>query len=504
MESKDGYSIEFKDGFYEEEKDDFYTFRWMKQEGKIILKSFEKNKYLQFNCFSNFRDLTQELLIFYKNKLLLNAKLLHQWHLLTFELNECNGEIEIQFKTNKIFPKFYYPEDERILSIRVANFKFHNDFEKYNNVKRAYENSIKNIEEMSKGEIFLSSFSQNLGIDLYEKCNIKPPCVYCLWDERKITEDPLADIKINEETFISYGNFYFNTRKLINCSIGEPFLNPSIEKILNLFERDEKILEISTNGHCFSERILKIIEAKPLIIYVSLDAASEKIYSRLRNNEFPRVYENLKKLKKVIKNGWPKIYLVFMPMRANLEDLENFFKLGKEIFADKIILRPLNLIKEKRKPVERGGYNFIYNKEVLSYEENLKVWERAMDFSQKYGVPVLNQIFFGVEEKPKEKIEIPEDANLCKIPYPICKEPWENYYILKRGILPCCYGFKPIAKMDSYEEAWNSKEIVEIRKYLRDGKLSPYCLESLSCPIVQRSFKKPESTLKKLFNFLKK
>jgi hypothetical protein len=68
----------------------------------------------------------------------------------------------------------------------------------------------------------------------------------------------------------------------------------------------------------------------------------------------------------------------------------------------------------------------------------------------------------------------------------LCREPWESYYILRRGILPCCHGSKPIAPMEDAERAWNSPELQEIRRYLAAGQLSPYCLESTGCPIVQR------------------
>jgi len=70
--------------------------------------------------------------------------------------------------------------------------------------------------------------------------------------------------------------------------------------------------------------------------------------------------------------------------------------------------------------------------------------------------------------------------------FPLCREPWESYYILRRGILPCCYGNPIVAPMKDWKEAWNSPEIQEIRRYLSQGKLSPYCRESLGCPIVQR------------------
>jgi hypothetical protein len=69
---------------------------------------------------------------------------------------------------------------------------------------------------------------------------------------------------------------------------------------------------------------------------------------------------------------------------------------------------------------------------------------------------------------------------------PLCREPWENLYILRRGILPCCYGNPVGYSFTDYAEAWNSPEIQEIRRYLSQGKLSPYCMECLGCPIVQR------------------
>ncbi|MCJ7680772.1 MAG: hypothetical protein MUP70_08615 [Candidatus Aminicenantes bacterium] len=69
---------------------------------------------------------------------------------------------------------------------------------------------------------------------------------------------------------------------------------------------------------------------------------------------------------------------------------------------------------------------------------------------------------------------------------PICTEPWESYYILRRGILPCCYGNPIVAPMSDWKDAWNCSEVQEIRRSLSRGELGPYCRESLGCPIVQR------------------
>jgi len=87
--------------------------------------------------------------------------------------------------------------------------------------------------------------------------------------------------------------------------------------------------------------------------------------------------------------------------------------------------------------------------------------------------------------RPNHRLDSPRD-DLGASKFPLCREPWESYYILRRGILPCCYGNPIIAPMTEYAACWNSAKLQEIRGYLSRGKLSPYCLESLGCPIVQR------------------
>jgi hypothetical protein len=82
----------------------------------------------------------------------------------------------------------------------------------------------------------------------------------------------------------------------------------------------------------------------------------------------------------------------------------------------------------------------------------------------------------------------PDDLGFSNLP--LCREPWENFYILRRGIMPCCYGSPIDVFTADYQEVWNSPKLQEIRSYLSKGKLSPFCLKRLSCPIVQRELAK--------------
>jgi len=70
---------------------------------------------------------------------------------------------------------------------------------------------------------------------------------------------------------------------------------------------------------------------------------------------------------------------------------------------------------------------------------------------------------------------------------PACTEPWTSLYILRRGVLPCCYGGKPIAQMEEYRQAWNGELLQAIRGELAEGRFHDYCLESPACPIVRKA-----------------
>ena len=70
---------------------------------------------------------------------------------------------------------------------------------------------------------------------------------------------------------------------------------------------------------------------------------------------------------------------------------------------------------------------------------------------------------------------------------PLCREPWQSLYILRRGILPCCYGGAVLGEMEDFAAVWNGPELQELRRCLSRGELAPYCLENPGCPIVQRA-----------------
>jgi hypothetical protein len=86
----------------------------------------------------------------------------------------------------------------------------------------------------------------------------------------------------------------------------------------------------------------------------------------------------------------------------------------------------------------------------------------------------------------EETTPVLSDAALSEASWPLCTEPWKAFYIVRRGVLPCCYGGRPIAEIEESEAAWNGPELRSIRGALARGRFPRYCLRTPSCPIVQK------------------
>jgi MoaA/NifB/PqqE/SkfB family radical SAM enzyme len=229
--------------------------------------------------------------------------------------------------------------------------------------------------------------------------------------------------------------------------------------------------------------------------------------------------------------GLPRVHLVFMPMRVNVHELDAFVHLCADLRVDRLVLRPLNYTDDPALDWERAGHHFEYQKELLPFDELVRVSGRAAALCDRLGVDLSDQMDFGGSlgeqfeqylEEGRRSVEagagaaapapvaapavqiamapgpsVHAEAPLAEPPRtlpllgaerkPACTEPWKSLYILRRGVFPCCYGGRPVTTMENYREAWNSPVIQDIRSELTAGRFHSYCLQSTSCPIVRRS-----------------
>jgi len=394
-------------GWYGWESDSTYSFRWMGRRSEVVLpgKKVQSHRFLTFPVFSDFYDSSQNLTVSYKGRPVAEWPVIHGWGFYSYDLAPLRDLLRqgvdviplLELRVNKLYPAKYHAQDGRELGVRIGPLEFHDDEAWHADSGFFRENARINFEEMRTGRTELRSFPQSLGVDLFGRCNISPPCVYCLWDRMKEMEGPYVDTVVDEATLESYGPFFRSARFLVNCSFGEPLLHPRLGEILKVCADRKKVVELSSNGQAFTDRTIKALVGKPVNLYISLDAATRETYAKIRNDRWDDIIPSLIRLNEERKKAgnFPRIFLVFIPMRVNAGDLEEYFRLARRIDADKLVLRPLLFLGKPEIQRDRGGYHFDYAREMLSREELEALFKDAERFSRLYGVTLASQFDFG-------------------------------------------------------------------------------------------------------------
>ena len=289
----------------------------------------------------------------------------------------------------------------------------------------------------------------------------------------KEMEGDRVDAVVDDAALKGYGPFFRSARYLVNCSFGEPLLHPRLAEILNACAERKKIIELSTNGQAFTDRTIKALVGKPVNLYVSLDAATRETYAKIRNDRWDDIVPSLVRLNEERQKAGrlPRIYLVFIPMRVNAGDLEEYFRLAQRIEADKLVLRPL-LSPGQAEGADRSGRVPLRLRPGAAGPQGAgsALPGRRSDLPGNTASPwPANST--SASRRPRRPGRRPPHERGKRTPgLPLCREPWENFYILRRGILPCCYGGAVIGAMEDYAEVWNSPEIQEIRRVPQPGQ----------------------------------
>lgn len=173
-------------------------------------------------------------------------------------------------------------------------------------------------------------------------------------------------------------NSYVKKIELSNS--GEAFLNPDMEKILRLAcERNVEInFSAGVNFNDVSDSVLEaLVECKVNKMTLSIDGASQEIYSLYRKNgNFDRVIENIKKLnaiKKRMDSEYPKLTWQFILMQHNQYEAEKASEMAKELNMD--IRFKLNWAKEEFVPYDSDklcevtGLNYFTRTDYNAHNE---------------------------------------------------------------------------------------------------------------------------------------
>lgn len=126
--------------------------------------------------------------------------------------------------------------------------------------------------------------------------------------------------------------------KLLIAGDGEVFSSQVYRKILYNETTNRESICILTNGNLLDENAFEKLNAKykTIDIEVSIDAATEETYERLRRGgKWSRLYANLKRLGEYRKEGRIRYLCIRMVVQStNIHEMPAFVDLGKEIGVD--------------------------------------------------------------------------------------------------------------------------------------------------------------------------
>lgn len=132
---------------------------------------------------------------------------------------------------------------------------------------------------------------------------------------------------------------------------GEPLLDPKLEERIVHIKQAKHTARVgfTTNGTLFhKERVTSILDSEVDWISISFDGASKESYERIRTgSSYERVLENLRFLSSTRDKERTGLSAVYVVMRDNLHEMDNFVELFYNLGFDCVTFKPLDVVAKK-------------------------------------------------------------------------------------------------------------------------------------------------------------
>lgn len=311
------------------------------------------------------------------------------------------------------------------------------------------QNTALNLLERTLQRTVVKSVPFLVQVEVTNKCNLN--CVFCSRHSH-----PLKLGDLSQDLLPEIIKFSRKSRELILFGYGEPLLSESFYKLLSGVESAR--CSFTTNGLLFTSEIIdRIIREsnRPLHnVTFSIDGANPPTYLSLRErSNFQSVWQNLQNLaeyKSCYKLIWPEIYINFVAMKRNLEELPQLIEKAAALKVSQVNVFHLNVWDESYED-ESLIHNPELTKQVFSEAER-----KARRLGLRLDIPVEISANHSVRQQKSNNSHIPR-----------CYQPWSYAYIRHDGFVQaCCFSENFVMgnlNEKSLEEIWNDKPYQNMR-----------------------------------------
>ena len=348
------------------------------------------------------------------------------------------------------------------------------------------ENIELNKAEQKEGKTVLESLPINYAIILGKKCDLD--CIMCGQHKihRRIFNRNWEQIISTEviDEILELSKF----AKDVLISGGEPLIYPQASKIYQGISKNKHgTMSIMTNGNSLDTKWIKRICSKHFgQLIISLDAATERTYSRIRRKgDFSKVLDATRQIRKRSKsNSHPQISWWFVVMKHNYREIIPFIELAEKHKVNSVAVSCINY-QRPRFYLE----NPLYDK--ARAQELLVIAEKAEKMATDAGIGLLDRIRPTVFSKypdlgPKE-LKLTDKESISKYGKIPCDFFWTTLKVESGSVWACPWVKKRYRNIpfdhreQNIRSIWNTELFKEARKKMHAGEYSDVC--GPYCPI---------------------
>ncbi len=344
--------------------------------------------------------------------------------------------------------------------------------------------------EFKAGVLVTRSSPTLMTIESSSKCNLR--CVMCPHSIGAVNRPRFLDDDIAKKLEVVIRQ----SSALQLHGIGEPLLSPSFWKFLDLVAVETDASVNSNFVVLTDENISKLLSSNLKMINVSLDAARQETYLKIRGQPLDKTVENIRKLiaeRNSRHQEYPHVRINMTLMRSNIEETLEFVELARSLGVDAIHFWHLNKWPEAEMQMyrtKRDGWEFDYKSEGLWNFPELSdnYLRQALDLARQYQIKVLHfdasgddidNLFFSARTT-EDAVETVKD----------CSAPWTWAMVTADGdVRPCCHARQTLGNLggSSFNTVWNGRTAIELRRSIKENKLHPICHDATACRLVRNT-----------------
>jgi radical SAM protein with 4Fe4S-binding SPASM domain len=291
------------------------------------------------------------------------------------------------------------------------------------------------------------------------------------------------------ETFCRILGDFRGLKELHLQGLGEPMMHPRFFDMVRYASARGVRVTTNTNATLLNgRRAGECVTSGLECLHASVDGATAGTFERIRvRAKFSRIVANLETFRDIRRQGRslkPRLHIVFVAMRQNLEELPELVRLARELEAEEVFVQQLcHDFGEATLPEQYRSMRAFVDQQALLQADHRwveEVFSRAREAAATAG---LRLRLPRVEPKPHPPGTPGPDR---------CSWPWTGGYISYQGyMMPCCMVSTPDrinfgnVRDQGVMPIWNNAAFSDFRAQLASDDPPEICR---SCSIYQRTF----------------